>query len=147
MRMYLFYKILVYQVLSCNSNFVCVCVCPRGVVRVAWPLGFVPRGHGFEAFPWRVKALRHCVCSLVTGTSNTPRGYLGLVWIIHILDPAIWLWPKHLKTPTKPIFVMFQMFYTVKLTNSLFRSSFFLLLDAWAKSIQNTWFLIYRYLK
>ena len=39
------------------------------------------------------------------------------------------------------------MFYTVKLTNSLFRPSVFFLLDTWAKSIQNTRFLTFSYLK
>ena len=54
---------------------VCIIVY-RGVGRVAWLLGFVSRGHSFEASPGHVKALRHSVCSPVTGSSSTPRGYL-----------------------------------------------------------------------
>ena len=46
-----------------------------------------------------------------------------------------------------PIFVRFQMIYTVKLTNSLFSAVHFAPLDGWTKSIQNTWILVYRYLK
>ena len=45
---------------------------------------------------------------------------------IQILDPAISLYDLNIyKNPDKPFFVRFQMFYTVKLTNSLFRPSVF----------------------
>jgi len=40
---------------------------------------------------------------------------------IQILDTTIWSWSKYLKNPYKSIFVRFQMFYTIKLINSLFR--------------------------
>ena len=35
----------------------------------------------------------------------------------------------------------------IDLTNSLLSAVYFASLDGWATSIQNTWFLIYRYLK
>ena len=55
---------------------------------------------------------------------------------IQILDPIISSRTEHLKTLI-PIFVTFQIFYTVKLTNSLFRPSILCQLDEWVKSIQN----------
>ena len=37
--------------------------------------------------------------------------------------------------PYKLIFIKFQIFYTVKLANSVLKTFFFSLLDAWAKNI------------
>ena len=65
---------------------------------------------------------------------------------IQILHPIIFIMIWTLKNPHIPIFVRFQIFYTVKLTNSLFWPSILRLLDGWAKSNQNTRSLVFSYL-